>query len=331
MLWGADWWEAFTAVGTVAAVVVAILISLTDGRRSRRALNRARQSADERTATLVSAWIETTYIPARNGTRYEKVSVIKVSNEGDEPVYDVAVNIALQSPFRQIGPLAVPSPLPTLAPRSVREWDISAGLLAHETSDGSHALAEPVARIIFTDPRRQRWQRNYAGYLEQAPEEQPRVNTDLTPENELQMGSISRLNPLIIVMAFIKSLQTEQDPGISCFPGTLDPQAHKLQKLSKEEWADLKRRAFDSAIPSHVWYRTPRVAYVRLISESALDKPFVPEKPSEFSVDIITLVFRGSLGWRVFSFGETPPEWIGFEPGTTHEPLRSYLDEENES
>ena len=331
MLWGADWWEALAAIGTVSAVVVAIVISLVDAIHNRRALRQERQKADERTATLVSAWVETNYIPSQNGSRYEKTSVIKISNESDEPVYDVSVNIALQGPFRQIGPLAVPSPIPTLAPRTVRKWDISAGLLAHENGESLQTFAEPVARIIFTDPRKQRWQRNYTGNLEKSPKEEQKVNTDLTPENELQIGPLSRFNPLVIAMAFLEALKEEKDPNVSSFPGTLDPQASGWESLTQDDWAKLRQQAFYYAIPTHVWYRTPRVAYVRLISESELDKPFTPEESGEFSVDIITLVFRGSLGWRVFSFGPTPPEWIEFSPGTTQEPFRSYLDIEDEN
>lgn len=331
MLWGADWWEALTAIGTVSAVVVAIAISLGDAISNRKALKQERQKADERTATLVSAWVETNYIPSQSGSRYDKISVLKISNESDEPVYDVSVNIALQGPFRQIGPLAVPSPIPTLAPRTVRQWDISAGLLAHDHDESLQTFVEPVARIIFTDPRKQRWQRNYTGVLEKSPKEEQEINTDLTPENELQIGPFSRLNPLVIAMAFLAALKEEKDPNVSSFPGTLDPQADGWKKLTREAWAELRQQAFYYAIPTHVWYRTPRVAYVRLINESQLDEPFTPEKSGEFTVDIITLVFRGSLGWRVFSFGPTPPEWIEFSPGATHGPFRSYLDSEDEN
>src|SRR5699024_5518147 len=146
-----------------------------------------------------------------------------------------------------------------------------------------------------------------------------------------QMGSLSRLNPLLIAIAFIEALSNEKTPNISSFPGTLDPYAPRWEQVTKGEWSELAQIASRYSIPSHVWYRTPRVAYVRLISESALDRPFEINAEEGSAVEVITLVFRGTLGWRVFSFGSTSAEWIEFSPGTTQEPFRSYLDVEDES
>ena len=235
--------------------------------------------------------------------------------------------MALPTPFRQIGPLAVPVPIPTLAPRSVRSWDISPGLIAHEHSEGNMNLSEPLARIEFTDPRQQRWIRDYSGDLEKYSEARSKPNTELTPENELQMGGLSRLNPLIVALAFIEALQKTPDPNVDSFPGTLDPFATSWRELTDEDWAEIAQETSAYALPAHVYYRTPRVAYVRLMSEEALDSLSEQHSGEYYPNTVITLVFRGELGWRVFSYGPTSPEWIAFKSGETLQPLRSYLDE----
>lgn len=330
MLWGADWWDAFTALGTVSAVVTAILISLFDSWRNRKALRREREKSQERTATLVSAWVETEYSPADNGTRYDKRTLLKVANESDEPVYNVFVDVALQEPFRQVGPLAVPTPIPTLAPRTLREWDVSPGLLPHEVSAGGYSFREPVARIIFSDPRKQRWQRDYSGVLEKFVSETSKSSSQLDSENDLQIGETSALNPLFVAMVFIASLQEEDGPNFKILRETLDPLAPGWKKMSEAEWTEFAAEMPQYAMPSHVWYRTPRVAYVRLISEAErLQTEATGE--AHYPMEILTLVFRGALGWTVFSFGPTSPEWIRFTAGETLQPIKSYLDEDPES
>lgn len=330
MVWGAEWWDAFTAFGTVGAVLVAVFISLFEAWRHRRTRKAEREEAVYRTASLVSAWIETDYTPSQNGTRYEKNSTLMLSNESDEPVYNIMVNVALPNPFRQVGPLAVPVPIPTLAPRTVRRWDISPGLLAHEHSEGNINLSEPLARISFTDPRQQRWVRDYTGELKEDIGSSDEADTEYSPENELQMGQLSRLNPLVVALSFLNALQETDSPSADSFPGTLDQEAAKWKAMTTKDWVQLADMTAGYALPTHVYYRTPRVAYVRLLKETEQDSESAQPRQNLVPVEVITLVFRGALGWRVFSFGPTSPEWIAFKPGETLAPFRAYLDSSSE-
>ncbi|BAU94329.1 hypothetical protein N24_0067 [Corynebacterium suranareeae] len=327
-IFGVPWTDTFQALGTVGAVAVALGIAVVDffqNTRERRALE---AEAKNKTAGLVSAWVETTYEPAPSGKRYDKISHLFISNESDEPVFDVSVDVALENPFRQIGPLSVPVPVPTLPPRRERKFDISSGLLAHDSgNDGKNIhLNEPQARISFTDPRGIRWHRNYSGVLSQDSGKLVDTSQAFSKEMPEQIGVSSFINPMSVTLLLL-SVAGSTSPDIGTFKKLLDPNASGWNNVSDERLRELVVSLREYSVPAHVWYRTPRVAYVRLIDPSTL-----PEKMSEddgvpIKVELLTFVFRKSTGWLLFSFGYTPPEWIEFDPDETTSRFRSYLDE----
>src|SRR5690625_7792893 len=126
MIWGATWWEAASTLGTVGAVVVALLLAAGEGARARRAeralaKERADQRSDneERQAGMVSAWVEIQATPSEDGSHYERKATVHVAKESDRPVYNANVCINVQKAIHRwqtIRPLAVHLPLPVHAP-----------------------------------------------------------------------------------------------------------------------------------------------------------------------------------------------------------------------
>lgn len=326
-MWGASWWDAFQAIGTVGAVILALGIALFDYFMNSKDLRKQRKESWKRTASLVSAWVETEYAPSADGRRYDKRAVLKVANESDEPIYDVAINVAIGPPMRQVGPLSAPVPIATLPPRSTRSWDISVGLLAHETTEGFIDFSEPVARVSFSDPRGTRWHRGFNGKLYEDSGETTKVNSEFSPENELQFGQLSPLNPLFTALLFLNAVRDKDLPNLELIKGTIDSQAQGWKTLSQDDYAKLGEKLKDYSVPVHAWYRTDRVAYIRLIPERDLDRQVSSEDGAEFVAKILTLVFRPKEGWKVFSLGATSAEWIDFGPGETHKSIRSFLDD----
>lgn len=115
MLWGATWWDALSALGTVGAVVVALTLALAERARARRAekalvAERAdhRASLEENSAGMVSAWVEVTPAPSADGAHYERHAVVHVANESDRPVYNANVCVGIQNEpgrWTPVGPL----------------------------------------------------------------------------------------------------------------------------------------------------------------------------------------------------------------------------------
>lgn len=90
MLWGAHWWDALSAIGTVGAVVVALGLACAERKRARRAEKALeaertdhRASLEENSAAMVSAWVEMTPVPSADGVYYERHAVVHVANESD--------------------------------------------------------------------------------------------------------------------------------------------------------------------------------------------------------------------------------------------------------
>lgn len=120
-LHGADWWEAATAIGTVGAVIVALLLAWSESRRARRAekalaaeQTRQRAAVEEAQSSMVSAWVEIEPAASSEGTHYERRATVHVTNESDRPVYNANVCIGVQNEtdrWTPVGPLAVPLPL----------------------------------------------------------------------------------------------------------------------------------------------------------------------------------------------------------------------------
>jgi hypothetical protein len=138
-VWGADWWDAWQAFGTVGAVAIAMLLALYEGVRARRAEKALTSEREQRlqsdrfaTAALVSAWVETQYEPAADGTHYLRRGTLYLANESNEPVFNVHVVVGVGQPVVQIGPLAVPAPLPVVSElRALGHELANYGMAAH--------------------------------------------------------------------------------------------------------------------------------------------------------------------------------------------------------
>lgn len=323
-VWGAKWWDAWQAFGTIGAVAIALLLALYEGVRARRAEKaltaerRQRLESDRfATAALVSAWVETQYEPSPDGTHYLRRGTLHLANESNEPVFDVHVTVGIGQPITQIGPLAVPTPIPVLPPRRRRSWDISLGLLAF--GGGLQIPSDPVARVYFSDVQQVRWKRDFQGHLgELTGEEQDQEPSE--DEGLRQLGDPSNsFNPIWTAMAFLELVRRD-DPPVTA--SELGPY-YAENATGWETLDDSAVRAFgeelaDYGMAAHVWYPAPQVAYVRLVHKE--DQKLLPSAAGYVKVraQIMTLVFYAGLGWRVFSVGSgaTEPDWIEFPRGT---------------
>lgn len=322
------WTDAFQAIGTVGAVVVALGVAGLDNYRNNKFQREQKQTAKIRTAGLVSAWVETEYIPSKTGTRYDKISHLHVSNEGDEPVFNVAVDVAIGHPPKQIGPVSAPVPIPTLSARRERIFDITSGLLAHELAEGRIYFNEPVAKMNFTDRLGKRWHRDYNGILSEIDPKIKQHRSEIEGNVADQVGTDSLLNPLRVAIAFLEAARGQNEDDIQIARFCLDDQAAGWGNISDQEIKDIFANVANKSIATHVWYRTPRVAYVRIMNETSIPSEVPIHDGTQIEADVLTLVFRGNRGWRIFSIGGTTPEWIQFSKNETNSPLRGYLDSE---
>lgn len=215
--WDAKWWDAWQAFGTVGATAIAVLLAVLGGIRAsvaETALARERKAqakADRLgVASLVSAWVETSYEVSSSGANYVRRGTVYLANESNEPVFDVHVVIGIGRPIVQIGPLAVPAPIPVLPPRRNRSWDISLALLGR--SGGMSLPSDPVARVFFTDSKGVRWERSFDGQLsEQVPDTSaPEPNET---EGLKQIGDSSNaFNPIGAALGFMNLISRQEPP-----------------------------------------------------------------------------------------------------------------------
>lgn len=335
MIWGANWWEAFSAVGTVLAVVVSLTLAWMEGRRARRAemaLEKERAahaiSVRRATASLVAAWAENEYLVAADGTHYDRTVTVHVANASAEPVFNVHVAVGVENPPVQIGPLSVPVPIPVLAAGQSRAWDVTSGILARSEPYGVGAIpADPVAKILFTDAQGVRWERQFDGTLSEA--SGPARLFDPDPEAATrQIGDVSNpLNPMGVALAFLDELRSER-PSIRSARQWLAPTAAAWKDVSDKDLATIGKDLDGYGLAAHVWYPVRRVAYVRLVRDdvAAESTPTGPG-PVDVPMQIITLVFLAGAGWRVFSIGGlgTGPDWIQFPKQDLHKSIRGEL------
>jgi hypothetical protein len=321
-VWEAKWWDAWQAFGTIGAVAIALTLALYEGVRARRAEKALASERKQRlhsdrfaTATLVSAWVETRYEPSADGTHYLRRGTVHVANESNEPVFDVHVVVGVGQPVVQIGPLAVPAPIPVLPPRRHRSWDVSLGLLAY--GGGLRIPSDPVAKMYFSDAQQVRWSRDFEGRLKEQVDgqQEPQPNRD---EGEKQLGDPSNtFNPIWTALDFLNLIRRE-DPPVTApeLAPFLAENATGWKGLSNSEFRDLGQSLADYGMAAHAWYPAPQVAYVRLVHEEDQEKVVSAAGYVEVRAQIITLVFYAGSGWRVFSVGSgaTEPDWIEFPP-----------------
>lgn len=320
--WGAKWWDAWQAFGTVGAVAIALLLALYEGVRARRAEKALASEREQRlrsdrlaTASLVSAWVETRYEPSADGRYYLRRGTVHVANESNEPVFDVHVVVGVGQPVVQIGPLAVPTPIPVLPPRRTRSWDVSLGLLAH--GGGLRIPSDPVAKIYFSDAQQVRWNRDFEGRLREQIDAQPEPQPN-EDEGAKQLGEASNtFNPIWTALAFLHLIRREDPPvTASELAPFLAEHANGWKGLADSDFQALGQSLAEYGMAAHAWYPAPQVAYVRLVHEEDQEK--VPSAAGfvEVRAQIMTLVFYAESGWRVFSVGSgaTEPDWIEFPP-----------------
>lgn len=323
-VWGADWWDAWQAFGTVGAVTIAIFLALFEGFRARRAesalaVERKQRKQSDRisTASLVSAWIETTHVPSADGTHYLRRGTLHLANESNEPVFNVQVVVGVGRPVVQIGPLAVPHSIPVLPSRHHRSWDISLGLLGF--GGGLQLPSDPVAKICFTDVNDACWDRDFEGKLSEQNTDGNGVESDET-EGIRQLGDPSNtFNPLWAALDFLNLIR-RQDPPITRaeLSPLLAEKAHGWDVLDDTTIQSMGKDLADYGMAAHAWFPAPQVAYVRLIRDEDQSSRSQEAETIEIQAQIITLVFYAGTGWRIFSVGGgvTEPDWIEFPPGT---------------
>lgn len=337
-VWDAKWWDAWQAFGTVGAVAIALVLALYEGVRARWAEKALASERKQRlrsdrvaTAALVSAWVETRYEPSADGTHYLRRGTVHVANESNEPVFNVHVVIGVGKPVVQIGPLAVPAPIPVLPPRRHRSWDISLGLLAY--GGGLQIPSDPVAKIYFTDANEIRWNRDFDGRLAEQSDRQQEPQPD-EDEGVRQLGEpANTFNPIWTALAFLNLIRRDEPPAsVSELAPFLAENAPGWESLDDSEIRDLGEGLADFGLATHVWYPAPQVAYVRLVHEG--DQENTPSVAGyvEVRAQVITLVFYAEIGWRVFSVGAgaTEPDWIMFPSGAITDDPRGKIAVDNE-
>ncbi len=324
MIWGATWWEAASALGTVGAVVVALLLAAGEGARARRAeralaKERAEQRSDaeERQAGMVSAWVEIQATPSEDGSHYERKATVHVANESDRPVYNANVCIGVQNALDRwtpVGPLAVPLPLPVLASRSRQTWDITIPLLACSMETGN-VMGGPTAAIAFTDSSGERWTRDFDLALTRQSKAGEAALFAIDPEyGEEQMGQIENpFNPVTTVLLFLNALGRDGGPDWDLISALLDPGAEGWNKMSDDEWVEAAKHWSQLGIAAHVHYPAPRIAYVKTLTDEAADQRRDGPGYVEVPMTLFTLRFVRGAGWQVFSIGApTPAHMIEF-------------------
>lgn len=334
-LFGADWWEAASALGTVGAVVVALLLAAGEAARARRAeralaSERAEQRSDaeERQAGMVSAWVEVVATPSEDGSHYERKATVHVANESDRPVYNANVCIGVQNALDRwtpVGPLAVPLPLPVLASRSRQSWDITIPLLAC-SMDWGNPLSGPTAAIAFTDSSGERWTRTFDLALTRQSRSSEAALFAIDPEHgEEQMGQIENpFNPVTTVLLFLNALGRDGGPDWDLISALLDPGADGWGKMTDEQWLEAADHWSQLAIAAHVHYPAPRIAYVKTLTDEAAAKRREGPGYVEVPMTFFTLRFVRGVGWKVFSIGgPTPAHLIEFPEKDLLRDLRS--------
>lgn len=316
-----------SAIGTLAAVAASVTVAIVEAVRAHKArrehdeLLKAQQNAEHRrAASLVSAWVEETYVPSADGRAYWRVVIVHIANEGDQPVFQASVTIGAGGPTRTIGPLSVPNRIPVLPPRRELIWDIILPLLVHQNTE------QPCAEVSFVDPAGREWVRRFDGTLEEITG-QPATLVEIADEQAMieQLGDLNELyNPMTVALALLNAVQAEQFDRAE-FEATLAPEAPGWQNLSSADIENLRAELATYGFGSMPSYPTPHVSYVKIIPERTSGAAVVQgARGVQLPAKILTLTFAHDRGWRVFGVGyPVPPDRILFPPGTLLPPAAS--------
>ncbi len=334
-LFGAEWWDAASAVGTVGAVVVALLLAVVERNRARRAeqelADERKSAADQREidlAAMVSAWIEIQPEPNPDGKHYVRRATVHVDNESDRPAYDGNVCVGVRQTARgwtRVGPLSVPLPLPVLAPHSRQSWDITLPLLACSSNQAT-INGHPTAAISFTDPSGQRWTRDFDLHLRRHDGVGDSPLYDVDPERgEEQIGELlNPLNPITVVIAYLRAITEEPTPRAAISELLLDPEANGWKNLNDAAWEAMRDAAESLGVAAHVHYPAQRVAYIKALTDEAAERRVEAPGYVEVPGTVFTLRFIRERGWRIFGIGlPVAVDMIEFPEGDLHLDPRS--------
>lgn len=303
-------YELLTALGTVGAVVLALLVAITQAAVALFVYFSRRRRARWKVASLVSAWIEHKYSPSPEGNYYRRSVTLHISNESDEPVYRLQVlcGIETESGIIQAGPLAAPSTIPALPPKREFTYDITAGMLSFGefAHDAFHGL---VAEISFRDHENVRWERTFAGDLTRPKKPSAQAPTDSDDELILaQAGPVDNpYNPHQTILIFAEYANSDEVDDDRFF-NLLKEEAGGWASLAEEEVKSVRAIFRDANVAAHIWYPAPRIAYVRLLLDP-------PDSDGGSFVHVATLVWRRDRAWTLFGLGPYQPWTIGFEKG----------------
>ncbi len=319
--WSLTWdlWTVLTAVGTVGATLVALVLAL-----------RAWTQEKDATARFVSAWVTDEYQPRSDGLSYERVAHLHVANESNEPAFNAMVNVHVGRDSTPLGPLAAPAPISVIPQRRELVFDISVPLLAHADS------WYPKAALTFTDPKGRHWLREINGELRDVSRQGLRWSKKSRPGDERQLGNQESLfNPMLIALTFLSGLR-DDETEIDDLRVLLAPEASGWDNA---DWDALRTKLADFQPTSMVDYPAPRIARVKLSGDKTLEGKSVEGNGKPLELDVymfMTLTLDPRQGWRIFGVGESvPPDAIFFGGSLTEEVeshRRSYsAEEESES
>lgn len=309
--WSLTWdlWTVLTAVGTVGATLVALVLAL-----------RAWTQEKGATARFVSAWVTDEYEPRSDGSSYKRVAQLHVANESNEPVFDAMVNVRVGRDSTPLGPLAAPAPISVIPPRRELVFDISVPLLAHADS------WYPKAELTFSDPTGRRWLRGVNGELHDVSRQGLRWSKKSGPGDEQQIGNQESLfNPMLIALTFLSGLR-DDETEIDDLRVLLAPEASGWDNV---DWDALRTELADFQPTSMVDYPAPRIARVKLSGDKTLEGKSVEGNGTPLELDVymfMTLTLDPQQGWRVFGVGaNVPPDAIYFG-GSLSEEISPYRD-----
>jgi hypothetical protein len=316
-------WQICVAVGTFLAVLASVTFGIIEGfkaRRDRRELVELRKAANAKelisVASLVSAWIVDEYVPDPTVHSYRRTVTLHVANESSEPVFNSTVSVYLGDEARLIGPLGTPSPIPVIPPRRELTWDITTGVQAF--SNNTDARAE----LGFSDASSRRWLRGIDGALKETTGKSVIHYREENPElADAQLGDFdSYRNPMFVARAFAEFLWSDpNDFDLNVFRALLDEEAVGWTGDWDEARVQVLRDqlAIYGNMATLAWYSSPKVAYARIFTDSALNQATDAGTGLVLQAQIITLTHHDGIGWRVFGVGPQKyrPDEIKFPDG----------------
>ncbi|MFE7203336.1 hypothetical protein ACFU8R_24015 [Pseudonocardia alni] len=320
------WQTTVAAVGTIITVTVALYVAMRESRGAKKARadaatersNREREDR-RRGARLVAGWVEEEYFPSSDGSAYIRKAVAHISNEGDQPVFQVAAAVHVGS-GRSIGPLAIPQIIPVVPPRRDLRWDITIPLLAHDDTESPHL------EVRFSDPNGNRWTRSPNGDLVETTGEEARLfGTDLSEADIAgQVGRPDSLNPWMVAHAFVTLLQEGYDLDNDVFKDILDPVVGQWRESPRETATAIRDDLQNRGFTGFARYPAPHVARIILPIQEQGNSQVVVGDVVALDASVIQLTYLRHQGWRVFSYhfsgaGVFPPDRIPFAPGSLHE------------